>query len=114
MRLEMKLRCPERSTRDDLRLYVSSSLQQQLGCAALKTFQLVCLCQHVRCQPFEWEAMGRPYSQLTFRGSFSQADTHNWIFSCLPNVPDKVPVDDEISFYFRNDQWTTLLSCHYR
>ncbi len=107
----MKLHCRERSTSDVIRFYISPGFLQS-GIAALKTFRLVCLCQHLRCQPFDWA--DRPYSRLIFRGGFSLADAHNWIVACLPNVPDKVPMEEDVKFYFRNEQWSTLLSCHYR
>lgn len=130
-RLEMKLRSSERPTSDLVRLHVvlvnmepqPVSAELPGGCvvnnaAVLRTFRLTCLRHHVRCQPFEWE--GRPYDRLTFGGGFSLADAHNWIASCLPNVPDKIPAvegegpDDAISFYFLNRQWETALSVHYR
>ena len=132
-RLEMKLRCPERSTSDLVRIYIAPANhinpQPAVGAelvsgsaashpAVLKTFRLACLCQHVRCPPFEWE--GQHHSRLTFSGGFSLADAHNWVASCLPNVPDKIPVvegdgpDDSISFFFVCRQWETALSCHYR
>ena len=112
IRLEMKLVCAERNTSDQVWLYVSPSIQQP-RLAVLKSFRLVCLCRHVRCQPFQWSE-STPHSSLTLRGGFSQADAHNWIVSCLPNVPEKVPADEEINFYFRNDQWETALSVQYR
>lgn len=111
-RLEMKLICNERSTSDLVQLYVSLNIQQP-RLAILKSFPLVCLCRHVRCHPFEWSA-STPYGSLTLQGGFSQADAHNWIASCLPDIPDKVPSDEEIHFYFRNDQWQTKLAVHYR
>lgn len=107
----MKLLCAERNTSDSVRLYVSPSIQPRY--AILKSFQLVCLCRHVRCQPFQWSA-STPHSRLTLRGGFSQADAHNWIVSCLPNVPEKVPAEEEINFYFRNDQWATTLAVQYK
>ncbi|KAI9565490.1 hypothetical protein GHT06_009282 [Daphnia sinensis] len=111
-RLEMKLICNERSTSDQVRLYVSLNFQEP-RLVILKSFPLVCLCRHVRCQPFEWSE-STPYGSLTLQGGFSQADAHNWIASCLPNIPDKVPSDEEIHFYFRNDQWQSKLAVHYR
>ncbi|EFX79859.1 hypothetical protein DAPPUDRAFT_197260 [Daphnia pulex] len=114
-RLEMKLICAERNTSDQVRLYVSPSIQEP-RLAFLKSFRLGCLCNHVRCHPpesFQWSA-STPPSSLTLRGGFSQADAHNWIVSCLPNVPEKVPADEEIHFYFRNDQWQSKLDVQYR
>lgn len=107
----MKLVCAERNSSDLVRLCVSPSIQPRF--AILKSFRLVCLCRHVRCQPFQWGA-STPHSRLTLRGGFSQADAHNWIVSCLPNVPEKVPAEEEISFYFRNNQWETALVVQYR
>ena len=111
----MKLICAERNTSDQVRLYISPSIQEP-RLAFLKSFRLGCLCNHVRChspESFQWSA-STPSSSLTLRGGFSHADAHNWIVSCLPNVPEKVPADEEIHFCFRNDQWHSKLAVQYR
>ena len=51
---------------------------------------------------------------MDWTGGFSLADVHNWVGSCLPNVPEKLPSDEEINFFFRHDRWKTALSVNYR
>ena len=50
----------------------------------------------------------------TLLGGFLLGDMHDWISSCLPNIPDKLPSDDEIEFFFRHDRLKTMLSVHFR
>lgn len=108
----MKLRCAERRTSDQVRVYIVPQMKTATRCAVLRTFRIVCLCRHTRCAPFDWDSA---HAQLTVSGAFSLADAHNWVGACLPGVPEKVPAsDDEIAFHFRHVQWSTRLSCHYK
>ena len=122
--------CPERGTSDELRLYISPKCSQpgQTNFVIQKKFQLtwyiyenkffplfkinyllskncyylVSLCLHIRSQPnTHWNAIP-PHNKLVFTGLFSLADAHNWMLFCLPNVPEKVPIEEEINFYFRH------------
>jgi len=109
-RLDVKIGSRESSACRRLRLYISPNISPR--CAIKKTFDLPCLSHHVRCHGFQWN--DRPYNQLTFKGPFTLADVHSWIHSCLPNISEKVPPEDEIAFYFAHSQWKTLLLCRYK
>nr|DBA28922.1 TPA: hypothetical protein GDO54_009206 [Pyxicephalus adspersus] len=45
---------------------------------------------------------------------FSFAEIHSWMVFCLPEVPEKPPVGEDITFYFQNTFLDTQLECSYR
>ncbi|GCC18607.1 hypothetical protein chiPu_0020844 [Chiloscyllium punctatum] len=56
----------------------------------------------------------RPVNTLILTGQFSFAEVHSWVVFCLPEVPDKVPVGDNVTFYFQNTFLDTQLECTYK
>jgi len=56
----------------------------------------------------------RPLNKLKLLGSFSTAEMHCWVASCLPEVPDRTPAGDVITFSFVSTFLGTVLECTYR
>lgn len=57
----------------------------------------------------------RPYNTLTLKGSFSQAEMHNWIAYCIPEVPEKYQTveNGKAVYHFQNVFSGTMLQCEY-
>lgn len=51
---------------------------------------------------------------LTLKGQFSFAEIHSWVVFCLPEVPEKTPAGESITFYFQNTFLGTQLESIYR
>lgn len=68
----------------------------------LSTYLLLCLCPS-----------HRPMNRLSLVGQFSFAEIHSWVVFCLPEVPDKTPAGESITFYFRNTFLGTQLEVTY-
>ena len=56
----------------------------------------------------------RPLNKLRLLGSFSVAEMHSWVVSCLPEVPDRTPAGDVVTFSFVSTFLNTVLECTYR
>eukprot|EP00698_Gefionella_okellyi_P026192 TRINITY_DN9896_c0_g1_i1.p1 TRINITY_DN9896_c0_g1~~TRINITY_DN9896_c0_g1_i1.p1 ORF type:complete len:718 (-),score=186.21 TRINITY_DN9896_c0_g1_i1:1083-3236(-) len=72
------------------------------------------LSQHTRVsapQPMELEK--RPLNELKIQGTFTLGEMHSWVALCLPEIPEKVTVD-EILYHFKSAFLGTLLVCQYR
>ena len=108
-RLEMKVGCFESNTFNVLKLYVSPNINPR--CVIKKQFYVPALCLHVRSHSSSWDI---PFSRLTFKGGLTLADIHSWLRFCLPNIPEKVPPEDDVDFYFIHSRWKTRLTCHYK
>lgn len=52
-------------------------------------------------------------NRLSLVGQFSFAEIHSWVVFCLPEVPEKTPAEDDITFYFRNTFLGTQLEATY-
>lgn len=50
---------------------------------------------------------------LRLTGQFSFAEIHCWVVFCLPEVPEKTPAGDGITFYFQNTFLGTQLEATY-
>lgn len=55
----------------------------------------------------------RPMNTLRLVGQFSFAEIHSWVVFCLPEVPEKTPAGENISFYFQNTFLGTQLEASY-
>jgi hypothetical protein len=55
----------------------------------------------------------RPYNILTLKGAFSLGEIHTWVFFCLPEIPEKVPTGDKVTFTFVSTFLDTMLHCSY-
>lgn len=59
-------------------------------------------------------SFSRPYSELKLKGTFSLAEVHNWIFQCLPEVPEKPQISTETTLFFQSSILNTVLICIYK
>lgn len=50
---------------------------------------------------------------LRLVGQFSFAEIHSWVVFCLPEVPEKTPAGENITFYFQNTFLGTQLEASY-
>lgn len=57
--------------------------------------------------------IARPVNTLRLTGQFSFAEIHSWVVFCLPEVPEKTPAGDSITFYFQNTFLGTQLEATY-
>lgn len=55
----------------------------------------------------------RPMNRLSLVGQFSFAEIHSWVVFCLPEVPEKTPAGESITFYFQNTFLGTQLEATY-
>lgn len=55
----------------------------------------------------------RPMNRLSLVGQFSFAEIHSWVVFCLPEVPEKTPAGENITFYFHNTFLGTQLEATY-
>lgn len=56
----------------------------------------------------------RPWTVFTMGGSFTLADVHSWVGSCLPDVPERLPADvKECNYYYKSAFLHTVLVCSY-
>uniref|UniRef100_A0A8C9UKU7 Bardet-Biedl syndrome 7 n=1 Tax=Spermophilus dauricus TaxID=99837 RepID=A0A8C9UKU7_SPEDA len=56
----------------------------------------------------------RPMNTLTLTGQFSFAEVHSWVVFCLPEVPEKPPAGECVTFHFQNTFLDTQLESVYR
>ncbi|XP_047121866.1 Bardet-Biedl syndrome 7 protein homolog isoform X3 [Schistocerca piceifrons] len=106
-RLEVKLRTVE-GQYGTLRAYVTP-LAQPKSCT-LKTFAIKPLSLHARCHHPD---QTRPFNVLTLKGFFSLAEVHTWICFCLPEVPEKPPMNEKNVLAFKSAFTDTMLLCSY-
>lgn len=55
----------------------------------------------------------RPMNRLSLVGQFSFAEIHSWVVFCLPEVPEKTPAGESITFCFCNTFLGTQLEATY-
>lgn len=55
----------------------------------------------------------RFYNVLQLKGTFSVAEIHTWITQCLPNLPEKPPDEEKITYTFKSALIDTVLECVY-
>jgi Bardet-Biedl syndrome 7 protein len=65
---------------------------------------------HMRCHSFDPQ---RPYNILTLKGAFSLGEIHTWVSFCLPEIPEKAPTGDKVTFTFVSTFLETMLHCSY-
>ncbi|XP_051895219.1 Bardet-Biedl syndrome 7 protein isoform X2 [Pristis pectinata] len=107
-RLELKIRSIE-GQHGTLQAYITPRLQPKT--CQVHQYQIKPLSLHQRTHVIDHN---RPVNSLTLTGQFSFAEIHSWVVFCLPEVPDKVPVGDSVTFYFQNTFLDTQLECTYR
>ncbi|XP_007436383.1 Bardet-Biedl syndrome 7 protein, partial [Python bivittatus] len=92
-----------------LQAYVTPRVQPKT--CQVRQYQIKPLSLHQRTHCLDRD---RPMNTLTLKGQFSFAEVHSWIVFCLPEVPEKTPVGESVSFYFQNTFLDTQLECTYR
>ncbi|XP_043529964.1 Bardet-Biedl syndrome 7 protein isoform X1 [Chiloscyllium plagiosum] len=107
-RLELKIRSIE-GQHGTLQAYITPRLQPKT--CQVHQYQIKPLSLHQRTHAIDHN---RPVNTLILTGQFSFAEVHSWVVFCLPEVPDKVPVGDNVTFYFQNTFLDTQLECAYK
>ncbi|XP_003221848.2 Bardet-Biedl syndrome 7 protein [Anolis carolinensis] len=107
-RLELKILSIE-GRYGTLQAYVTPRVQPKT--CQVRQYQIKPLSLHQRTHCIDRD---RPMNTLTLKGQFSFAEVHSWVVFCLPEVPEKTPVGESISFYFQNTFLDTQLECTYR
>ncbi|XP_041130154.1 Bardet-Biedl syndrome 7 protein [Polyodon spathula] len=106
-RLELKVRSIE-GQYGTLQAYITPRLQPKT--CQVRQHQIKPLSLHQRTHASEEH---RPMNTLTLTGQFSFAEIHSWVVFCLPEVPEKTPAGDDVTFYFQNTFLDTQLQCTY-
>uniref|UniRef100_A0A671MP00 Cyclin-A2-like n=1 Tax=Sinocyclocheilus anshuiensis TaxID=1608454 RepID=A0A671MP00_9TELE len=91
-----------------LQAYVTPRLQPKT--CQVRQYQIKPLSLHQRTHAIDQE---RPMNTLRLTGQFSFAEIHSWVVFCLPEVPEKTPAGDNITFYFQNTFLGTHLEATY-
>ncbi|KAM8940294.1 BBSome complex member BBS7 [Pelodytes ibericus] len=107
-RLELKIRSIE-GQYGTLQVYITPRIQPKT--CQVRQYQVKPLSLHQRSHVID---ENRPMNTLSLTGQFSFAEIHSWMVFCLPEVPEKTPVGENITFYFQNTFLDTQLECSYR
>ncbi|XP_044875338.1 Bardet-Biedl syndrome 7 protein isoform X1 [Mauremys mutica] len=107
-RLELKIRSIE-GQYGTLQAYVTPRIQPKT--CQLCQYQIKPLSLHQRTHFIDHD---RPMNTLMLKGHFSFAEIHSWVVFCLPEVPEKTPIGDSVTFYFQNTFLDTQLESTYR
>ncbi|CAN9514593.1 unnamed protein product [Ophioblennius macclurei] len=106
-RLELKVRSIE-GQYGTLQAYVTPRLQPKT--CQVRQYQVKPLSLHQRTHSIDAD---RPMNRLSLVGQFSFAEIHSWVVFCLPEVPEKTPAGDSVTFYFLNTFLGTQLEASY-
>ncbi|XP_029964352.1 BBSome complex member BBS7 isoform X2 [Salarias fasciatus] len=106
-RLELKVRSIE-GQYGTLQAYITPRLQPKT--CQVRQYQVKPLSLHQRTHSIDPD---RPMNRLSLVGQFSFAEIHSWVVFCLPEVPEKTPAGDSITFYFHNTFLGTQLEATY-
>lgn len=106
--MELKLRSIE-GQYGTLQAYITPRIQPKT--CQVRQYQIKPLSLHQRTHAID---ENRPMNTLSLTGQFSFAELHSWVVFCLPEVPEKTPVGENITYYFRNTFLDTQLQCSYR
>lgn len=107
-RLELKIRSIE-GQYGTLQAYITPRIQPKT--CQLRQYQIKPLSLHQRTHFIDHD---RPMNTLMLKGHFSFAEIHSWVVFCLPEVPEKTPVEESVTFYFQNTFLDTQLESTYR
>ncbi|XP_054259865.1 Bardet-Biedl syndrome 7 protein homolog [Macrosteles quadrilineatus] len=107
-RLELCLRTTE-GVAGTLCVYITAVLQPK--CCQLRRHQIKPLSLHTRCHQLD---VSRSFNSLGLKGNFSLAEMHSWVSHCLPEVPEKPPLEDKVSYIFTSTLMHSMLHCTYR
>lgn len=106
-RLELKVRSIE-GQYGTLQAYITPRLQPKT--CQVRQYQIKPLSLHQRTHFMDQD---RPMNTLTLVGQFSFAEIHSWLVFCLPEVPEKTPAGENITFFFQNTFLGTQLEATY-
>ncbi|XP_034399170.1 Bardet-Biedl syndrome 7 protein isoform X2 [Cyclopterus lumpus] len=106
-RLELRVRSIE-GQYGTLQAYITPRLQPKT--CQVRQYQIKPLSLHQRTHSIDQE---RPMNRLSLVGQFSFAEIHSWVVFCLPEVPEKTPAGESITFYFHNTFLGTQLEATY-
>ncbi|XP_061541806.1 Bardet-Biedl syndrome 7 protein isoform X1 [Phycodurus eques] len=106
-RLELKVRSIE-GQYGTLQAYVTHRLQPKT--CQVRQYHIKPLSLHQRTHNIDHD---RPMNRLCLVGQFSFAEIHSWVVFCLPEVPEKTPAGESVSFYFLNTFLGTQLHATY-
>ncbi|XP_076148992.1 BBSome complex member BBS7 [Alosa pseudoharengus] len=106
-RLELKVRSIE-GQYGTLQAYITPRLQPKT--CQVRQYLIKPLSLHQRTHSIDQD---RPMNTLSLVGQFSFAEIHSWVVFCLPEVPEKTPAGDNITFYFQNTFLGTQLEATY-
>lgn len=109
-RVDLKFRTIE-GHHGTLQAFITPSLQPKVS--QLRKYIIRPLSMHMVVHSFDGT---RPFNTLSLKGPFSQAEMHNWISYCIPEVPEKMQTQlgEKNMFYFKNIFAGTLLHCEFR
>ncbi|XP_078457100.1 BBSome complex member BBS7 isoform X1 [Lampetra fluviatilis] len=107
-RLELKIRSIE-GQYGTLQAYITPRLQPKT--CQVRQYLIKPLSLHQRVHTID---ASRPMNTLSLTGQFSCAEIHSWVVFCLPELPEKAPVGDSVTYYFQNTFLETQLECVYR
>ncbi|KAL2077636.1 hypothetical protein ACEWY4_027140 [Coilia grayii] len=106
-RLELKVRSIE-GQYGTLQAYITPRLQPKT--CQVRQYQIKPLSLHQRTHSISQD---RPMNTLSLVGQFSFAEIHSWVVFCLPEVPEKTPAGDNVTFFFQNTFLGTQLEATY-
>ncbi|OWF52937.1 Bardet-Biedl syndrome 7 protein homolog isoform X2 [Mizuhopecten yessoensis] len=107
-RLELKIRSIE-GQYGTLQAYVTPRVQPKT--CQVRQYQIKPLSLHQRTHVFD---DSRPLNTVKLTGQFSLAEMHSWVSFCLPELPERTPPGDVLTFHFVSTFLDTLLECEYR
>ena len=109
-RLELRVRTVE-GRYGSLQAYVWPRISPKTCRAA--SYAIKPLSLHTRLQHDVPEEQLPALNVLRISGSFTLAEVHSWVISCMPEVPARLQAE-EAKFQFRNTFLGSLLLCEYR
>ncbi|XP_048589295.1 Bardet-Biedl syndrome 7 protein homolog [Nematostella vectensis] len=107
-RLELKIRSIE-GQYGTLQAYITPRIQPKT--CQVRQYPIKPLSLHQRTHVFD---ESKPMNSLKLTGPFSFAEVHSWVCFCLPEVPDRTPAGDQVTFHFLSTFLDTQLDCTYR
>ncbi|CAI9732051.1 Bardet-Biedl syndrome 7 protein homolog isoform X1 [Octopus vulgaris] len=106
-RIDLKVRTIE-GQHGTLQAYITPRTQPKT--CQIKQFQIKPLSLHTRTHSFD---SARPFNSLKLKGQFSFMEAHSWGSSCLPEFPEKPPMEETAVHYFISAFQQTMLECSY-
>lgn len=107
-RLELKIRSIE-GQYGTLQAYITPRIQPKT--CQVRQYSIKPLSLHQRTHVFD---ESKPMNSLKLMGHFSFAEVHSWVCFCLPEVPDRTPAGEQVSFHFLSTFLDTQLDCQYK